>query len=771
MTSSTSDHSNDDPQLKDHLGSDSSNQEGDDTTTTQDSVSSSNVNPTSPQSLLKRSSSFSEDGSSAKKKPRLSLRDRISQMGSSVMSSLLPSSSSGNADSTAAPSSDTGSAAQPVMTADNNPISSATISSSRLENSSTGTPSRLTPNGSVNTSTDPTNNNDNNSNTVSTPINSTDSESSTNNTTSSSSSIMNNFINHLQNSNLHIPNHSIPSRPTATSIASLLSSPSPRQPISSRNNALPPLLHRQSSRFFPTSRSFTDASSTSTTDQATPPSSTPRIIGAPGPRVQTPGLSNTTTASGRDSAMEDQAAVLANLLAIAATATAHSLADNDRNRNGNNAFRRNMFNSSTPRPVATPTSFSNPTSVTSFDGFLAGLRNGLLTTELSNSLHDANQASPRRAMNFFRMFRFVNSDAELERTNNASTSTTSTEGAAAPTPDSVTASSTDTTTNSTTSSTDISSTATSSTTVPAAGSINGTTGASGSSTTDPVTPSTETGNAEPNLVPILIVGVRAVENNEAESTGSAQPSTPTSTEPEVAETTSNRNSSLSPQALRTRDALITAINERHGTNFPLPSETLRASSSSPASNRLSPSLSTARESSNSSFFGPPPPPPSQAASTDAPQNSENQPRQSWIVYVFGGSYPENHPILLAPTLFSDNPSYEDLMTLEAFMGQVKPPIATKDEVEKSGGLFRVGTDSAVTKDGEKLTPEGRCQICLSDFEFNEECRLLSNCKHVFHRECIDQWLTTGRNSCPLCRSEGVKKDKKFKPSVPTTPNI
>jgi len=442
--------------------------------------------------------------------------------------------------------------------------------------------------------------------------------------------------------------------------------------------------------------------------------------------------------------MEDQAAVLANLLAIAATATAHSLADNDRNRNGNNPFRRNMLNpSSTSRPTATPTSFSNPTSVTSFDGFLAGLRNGLLTTELSNSLHDANQASPRRAMNFFRMFRFVNSDADLEPTNNAATSTQATDG-------------------------------TSSATQPTSGSATGSTAGStetpASSTTDSSTTSTETGTAEPNLVPILIVGVRAVENSQAESTSGAQTTTPTTTESEATETTSNQNSSLSPQALRSRDALITAINERHGTNFPLPSETLRASSSSAASNRTPQSSSTARESPSPSFFGPRPPPP-QANATETPQSTDNQPRQSWIVYVFGGSYPENHPILLAPTLFSDNPSYEDLMTLETFMGQVKPPIATKDEVEKSGGLFRVGTDSDVDKDGKRLTPEGRCQICLSDFEKNEECRVLANCKHVFHRECIDQWLTTGRNSCPLCRSEGVKKDEQSKPPFSTVPSI
>jgi hypothetical protein len=44
-----------------------------------------------------------------------------------------------------------------------------------------------------------------------------------------------------------------------------------------------------------------------------------------------------------------------------------------------------------------------------------------------------------------------------------------------------------------------------------------------------------------------------------------------------------------------------------------------------------------------------------------------------------------------------------------------------------------------------------CVICLSPFEENEMGRELPKCRHVFHVECIDMWLTSHPN-CPICRA-------------------
>lgn len=43
-----------------------------------------------------------------------------------------------------------------------------------------------------------------------------------------------------------------------------------------------------------------------------------------------------------------------------------------------------------------------------------------------------------------------------------------------------------------------------------------------------------------------------------------------------------------------------------------------------------------------------------------------------------------------------------------------------------------------------------CAVCLAKFEDIEILRLLPQCKHAFHIECIDRWLES-HSSCPLCR--------------------
>ena len=140
-----------------------------------------------------------------------------------------------------------------------------------------------------------------------------------------------------------------------------------------------------------------------------------------------------------------------------------------------------------------------------------------------------------------------------------------------------------------------------------------------------------------------------------------------------------------------------------------------------------------------------------------------------------------------------------MLLLSSLLGPAKPPVATREDVAAAEGVYRLvrigdtlliagthGTEPLEVTLGE------RCLVCLGDFNADEEVRQLAKCSHFFHRECIDevsstmppsfrdrcvrrslmhrQWLTTGRNSCPLCRGQGVDERVSVTPSssVPLT---
>ncbi|KAJ7963412.1 RING finger protein [Quillaja saponaria] len=44
-----------------------------------------------------------------------------------------------------------------------------------------------------------------------------------------------------------------------------------------------------------------------------------------------------------------------------------------------------------------------------------------------------------------------------------------------------------------------------------------------------------------------------------------------------------------------------------------------------------------------------------------------------------------------------------------------------------------------------------CAICLSSIEKSQEIRVPANCSHLYHRECMDEWVDQNQVTCPLCR--------------------
>ena len=48
----------------------------------------------------------------------------------------------------------------------------------------------------------------------------------------------------------------------------------------------------------------------------------------------------------------------------------------------------------------------------------------------------------------------------------------------------------------------------------------------------------------------------------------------------------------------------------------------------------------------------------------------------------------------------------------------------------------------------ELVPN-ECSICVDELEEGEAVNILC-CGHIYHPACIHSWLTTGKNTCPMC---------------------
>lgn len=149
--------------------------------------------------------------------------------------------------------------------------------------------------------------------------------------------------------------------------------------------------------------------------------------------------------------------------------------------------------------------------------------------------------------------------------------------------------------------------------------------------------------------------------------------------------------------------------------------------------------------------------------------------RSWLIYVVGTNLSEDHPALTTPSLFTDNPTYEDMLLLSSLLGPAKPPVASREDVASASGTYRIKrfaetliAEATRGMSQIRIGPNERCLVCLEEYQAEEEVRQLKKCSHLFHRDCIDVWLTTGRNSCPLCRGQGVDENKDLQPERPTS---
>ena len=85
------------------------------------------------------------------------------------------------------------------------------------------------------------------------------------------------------------------------------------------------------------------------------------------------------------------------------------------------------------------------------------------------------------------------------------------------------------------------------------------------------------------------------------------------------------------------------------------------------------------------------------------------------------------------------------------------------------------SDNEATRETASVTSEGAmCSICLHDFELGQHVSETKACGHVFHGDCIKQWLASSHNHatcCPYCRANIITEaDVKQMLHGPTMPN-
>lgn len=73
-------------------------------------------------------------------------------------------------------------------------------------------------------------------------------------------------------------------------------------------------------------------------------------------------------------------------------------------------------------------------------------------------------------------------------------------------------------------------------------------------------------------------------------------------------------------------------------------------------------------------------------------------------------------------------------------------------------------EQIATSDLEKITQDTECGICLNKFQdfnlcYKARCQSSASIPHIYHMNCILQWLKTGSRRCPICSCPMDNPDK------------
>ncbi|XP_042436835.1 RING-H2 finger protein ATL74-like [Zingiber officinale] len=103
-----------------------------------------------------------------------------------------------------------------------------------------------------------------------------------------------------------------------------------------------------------------------------------------------------------------------------------------------------------------------------------------------------------------------------------------------------------------------------------------------------------------------------------------------------------------------------------------------------------------------------------------------------------------------------------------------PVAAAEDPLPQTSGLDAESMKAlpwTVLRPDDFVGGADHCAVCLSEFSPGQGARVLPNCRHSFHVECIDGWFVA-HTTCPLCRTQAGPKSTIMPPeSPPANPSI
>ncbi|KAK4338448.1 hypothetical protein RND71_042935 [Anisodus tanguticus] len=104
-----------------------------------------------------------------------------------------------------------------------------------------------------------------------------------------------------------------------------------------------------------------------------------------------------------------------------------------------------------------------------------------------------------------------------------------------------------------------------------------------------------------------------------------------------------------------------------------------------------------------------------------------------------------------------------LFTILGLENYLEPEMSFPTRPESNSELHSVSATLIrellpVMKFSDLVDPPESCAVCLYEFDSEDEIRRLMNCRHIFHRSCLDRWMDHDQKTCPLCRTTFIPDD-------------